>query len=342
MQGTARQMGMEGDMKSLIAGLLFFITLMQGCSTLSEGRGMPASSGGTYYERRCSSPAPLEPLDADAQQLSSERMASLRTQFSLAAFETAAALGVVPFLDRLFTLEAQVGPRGEGPALEYVRERRHITDRITLGILDVSSVAVEAGCEQGRATLLAEHLQKSLDKRQSIYTVLGLVGSGVFTVVSGAIGVGATSIGVLNTANIATVIGGASELIFGSAALMDTTASEELHHERNLLRDIWTGENSAFVPAVWSFLNTRLADEPAQRTLRETLVMRWQEEGRLGPPGSDTERHRIDLFFGKGGRYTIDELRARAAMLDLLETDISLMHQGMNRLIRELLRRDKV
>jgi hypothetical protein len=37
------------------------------------------------------------------------------------------------------------------------------------------------------------------------------------------------------------------------------------------------------------------------------------------------ERHRIDLFFGNGGRYTINELRA--AMLDLLETDISLMHK---------------
>ena len=70
--------------------------------------------------------------------------------------------------------------------------------------------------------------------------------------------------------------------------------------------------------------------------------MRWREDGRLGPPGSETEQHRIELFFGKGGRYTIDELRARAAMLDLLETDISLMHQGMNRLIRELLKRDKV
>ena len=124
--------------------------------------------------------------------------------------------------------------------------------------------------------------------------------------------------------------------------MIDTTTRGELNHDRNLLRDIWTGENSTFVPAVWSFLNTRLTDEPAQRTLRETLILRWQEEGRLGPPGSETERHRIDLFFGKGGRYTIDELRARAAMLDLLETDISLMHQGMNRLIRELLRRDKV
>lgn len=332
---------MEGDMKRLVAGLLFFISLVQGCSTLSEGRGTPASTS-TYYERRCSSAGPLEPLDAEAQQMSSERLALLRGQFSLTAFETAAALGVVPFLDHLLTLETQVGPRGEGPALEYVRQRRHITDRITLGILDVSSVAVEAGCEQGRATLLAEHLQKSLDKRQNVYTILGLVGSGVLTVISGAIGVGASSIGVLNTANVATVIGGASELIFGSAALIDTTGTEELHHERNLLKDIWTGENSAFVPAVWSFLNTRLTDEPAHPTLRETLIMRWREEGRLGPPGSEDERHRIDLFFGKGGRYTIDELRARAAMLDLLEIDISLMHQGMNRLIRELLKRDKV
>jgi hypothetical protein len=329
-------------MSVLIAGLLLFLALAQGCSTLSEGRGTPAPPGGAYYERRCSYPAPLEPLDGDGQQVSTERMISLRSQFSVTAFETAAALGVVPFLDRLLILETQVGPHGEGPALEYVRERRHITDRITLGILDASSLAVEADCEEGRATLLAEHLQKSLDKRQNVYTVLGLVGSGVLTIISGAIGVGASSIGVLNTANVATVIGGASELIFGSAALMDTTGTEELHHERNLLRDIWTGENSAFVPTVWSFLNTRSTEEPTEPTLRESLIVRWREEGRLGPPGSDTERHRIDLFFGNGGRYTIDELRARAAMLDLLETEISLMHQGMNRLIRELLKRDKV
>lgn len=329
-------------MERVVAGLLVIVSFIQGCSTLSEGRGAPASPGGTYYERRCSSSAPLEPLDSEAEHVPSERVALLRGQFSLPAFETATALGVVPFLDRLLALESQVSSHGQGPALEYVRERRHITDRITLGILDVSSVAVEADCEEGRATLLAEHLQKSLDKRQNVYTVLGLVGSGVLTIISGAIGVGASSIGVLNTANVATVIGGASELIFGSAALMDTTGTGELHHERNLLRDIWTGENSTIVPAVWSFLNTQLTDEPTQPTLRETLIMRWREEGRLGPAGSETEQHRIDLFFGKGGLYTIDELRARAAMLDLLETDISLMHQGMNRLIRELLRRDKV
>jgi hypothetical protein len=329
-------------MKGLAAGLLMMTVLVQGCSTLSEGRGTNAPPGGAYYERRCSYPAPLEPLDADGQQIATERIALLRSQFSVTAFETAAALGVIPFLERLLMLEGEVGPRGEGPAVEYVRERRYVTDRIMLGILDVSSLAVEASCEQGRATLLAEHLQKSVDRRQNTYTLLGMLGSGVLTVISGAIGVGASSIGVLNTANVATVIGGASELIFGSAALMDTSASEELYHDRNLLKDVWTGKNSTFVPAVWSFLNTRLTDEPVQLTLREALIMKWREDGRLGPPGSETEQHRIELFFGKGGRYTIDELRARAAMLDLLETDISRMHQGMNRLIRELLKRDKV
>jgi hypothetical protein len=54
------------------------------------------------------------------------------------------------------------------------------------------------------------------------------------------------------------------------------------------------------------------------------------------------EERRIQLFFGDGGTYSVDELRARAAMLDLLKTDISLMHPGLTRLIRELLVRDKL
>ena len=328
-------------MKRLAASLLVCLSLLEGCSTLSEKRDI-AGSASTHYERRCAPPLPLDPLESAGQRPSAERVALVRTQFSSSAFDTASALGVLPFLDRLLTLEEEVGRHGEGPALAYGRERRHVTDRITLGILDVSSAAVEADCEQRRAALLAEHLQKALDEREQTYTVLGLLGSGVFTIISGGIGIGANSIGVFNTANIATVIGGASELIFGTAALTDTTARGDLHHERNLLRDIWTGENNNFAPAIWSFLNRRLSEEPAQRTIRENLIMQWEEEGRLGPAGSDAHQHRVDLFFGTGGRYTVDELRDRAAMLDLLANEISLMNQGLNRLIRELLKRDKV
>ena len=329
-------------MKGLVVGLLLGVSLIQGCSTLTKRDEMAAPST-TVYERRCGPTIPVEPLGGEQSPLSEPRVGILKREFSSTAFESATALGVLPYLDRYLGLEQQVvGPATEGPARAYLRERRHITDRITLGILDVSSAAAETGCEGGRATLLAEHLQKTLNNRQGVYTVLGLVGSGVLTIISGGIAIGANSIGVINTANIATVIGGASELIFGSAALVDTTARGQLHHERNVLRDVWSGENTTLAPAVWSFLNTRLTDQPTQVTLRENLIMRWQKEGWLGPEGSDTERHRIDLFFGNGGRYTIDELEARASMLDLLETDIRLMHQGLNALIRELLKRDKV
>src|SRR5262249_42422495 len=165
---------MEADMKPLVAGLLLCISLIQGCSTLSDGRGSAASTS-SLYERRCGPTLPLEPLDSEGQQVSADRAAVVKSQFSTPAFETATALGVLPFLDRLLTLEDQVGPQGEGPALAYVRERRHVTDRITLGMLDVSSVASEAYCEEGRAALLAEQLQKTLDERQGHYTVLGLI-----------------------------------------------------------------------------------------------------------------------------------------------------------------------
>lgn len=331
----------EEDMSRLATGLLLLMCLIQGCSTVSEGHRLAAPTT-TFYERRCGPALPLEPLDEEAQQVTVGRVALLKSTFSPSAFDTATALGVLPSLDHLLNIEDQLSPGGDGPMLLYMRERRRLSDRITLGVIDVSSSAVEAGCEGDRATLLADHLQKDLDKRQSVYTVLGLLGSGVLTIVSGGIAIGANSIGVINTANIATVIGGASELIFGTAALVDTSSDGELHHQRNLLRDIWTGENNTFVPTVWSFLNRKPANEQAQHTVREHLIMQWREQGWLGPAGSEIEQRRIDLFFGTGGRYTIDELRARAAMLYLVETDISLMHQGLDRLIRELVKRDKV
>jgi hypothetical protein len=327
-------------MTRIVKSLLFGMSLIQGCTTLSAVQESSASLTHTY-ERRCGLSLLMEPVDVVPYRLPEERVARMRSQFSTAAFETASALGVLPSLDRLLELEAEIDPAGEGPALPYVRERLHLTDRITLGILDVSSAVVESYCEEGRATLLADHLQKVQDERMGVYTVFALVGSGVATIVSGGIALASTSTGTQNAANIATIVAGASELIFGSTAL-GSTATAEFRHERNLLKDIWTGENTAFAPPVWSFLNTRLTDDPAQGTLREHLIVRWRQEGRLGKAGSEMERRRIQLFFGDGGIYTIDELRERAAMLDLLETNISLMHQGLNRLIRELLKRDRL
>jgi hypothetical protein len=315
------------------------VSLLQGCAFLPGGQ-RPAATPTPTYERRCGPvTSSVEPLDVDPHMVPDDRLALIKTEFSPGAFEMASALGVLSSLDRLLRLEAQIGPSGEGPALQYVRERRHITDHITLGILDVSSAAVESDCEEGRATLLAEHLQEVRDDQRGVYTVLALIGSGAAAVISGGIALAAT--GISTAASIVTVVGGTTELTFGLMAGRGT-ATGELHHARNLLKDIWTGENTAFPLPVWRFLNTRLTDDPALRTMREHLIVRWRDEGRLGVEKSEKEQHRVQLFFGDGGTYDIEELRARAAMLDLLETDISLMHQRLNRLIRELMVRDRL
>ena len=318
--------------------LVLLISLLEGCAFLPKAQN-PGPSPTPTYERRCSTVSSMEPLDADPHVVPDDRVAVLRTQFSPAAFEMASALGVLSSLDRLLRLEAQIGPSGEGPALQYVRERRHITDRITLGMLEVSSAVVESDCEEGRATLLAEHLQKVRDERTGVYTVIALIGSGAATIISGGIALAAA--GVSTAANIATVVGGSFELTFGLMAEGGTDTGK-FHHQHNLLKDIWTGKNTGFPTPVWNFMNTPVMDDPSQQTLRELLIIRWREEGRLGETGSEMEERRIQLFFEDGGTYSVDELRARAAMLDLLKTDISLMHQGLTRLIRELFVRDRL
>jgi hypothetical protein len=53
-----------------------------------------------------------------------------------------------------------------------------------------------------------------------------------------------------------------------------------------------------------------MKEESRHRSLRETLILRWREDGRLGTAGSDTERRRIALLFGPGGVYEIEDLRA--------------------------------
>ena len=205
--------------------LVLVMSLLEGCTFLPKAQS-PGPSPTPTYERRCSPVSPMEPLDADPHVVPDDRVAVLRTEFSPAAFEMASALGVISSLDRLLRFEAQIGPSGEGPALQYVRERRHITDRITLGMLEVSSAAVESDCEEGRATLLAEHLQKVRDERTGVYTVIALIGSGAATVISGGIALAAASFS--TAANIATVVGGSFELTFGLLAEGELTQGNSI------------------------------------------------------------------------------------------------------------------
>jgi len=139
---------------------------------------------------------------------------------------------------------------------------------------------------------------------------------------------------------IADIVGGSVATSFGLATFLSAEA-HEFRHERNLLREVWEGPERPrlFQISVWRYLTTARDDAP---TLRESLIAEWRQDGYLARPGSETERNRIALFFGEGGLYSIDELRARADMFDSLRAVVNLMNQDLNLFSQEVVYHTRV
>lgn len=277
-------------------------------------------------------PTELPPVQSDRRLRKSGT--SELSKFSPQALDIADIIGVGELVAQIPALEEAA--RSLEGAVRLLVLRQQITDRILLAFLEVARTASEADCEEERADQLADRLQDARDRRVQHLTVFAIVGGALVGVLGGAL----TLADHETAAGIGEIFGGSLETAFGTGALFVGT-KQEFRHERNLLREVWEGpsEPSLFPSSVWRFLNRPLPDDPRQQSLRETLIARWYQHGRFGKPGSETERRRIALFFGDGGRYEIEDLRARAAMLDLLEADISLMSQDLERLMQEVLGR---
>ena len=144
------------------------------------------------------------------------------------------------------------------------------------------------------------------------------------------------------SSGIAGILGGVNSTACGSAALFQTT-QYNFKHPRNLLREIWDlPSNPAIFPEVmWRFLNRPLEEDP-KSSLRTVIIARWRRDGRLGTPGSKLEETRTALLFGDGGDYSLEDLRVRAQMLNMVQAEVSLVSQYLERFLREMLPRGRV
>ena len=317
--------------------LACLVVLASGCATESRRPDSLLQSGA--IERRCGPSSSVQPVQAvslkqlyaagafGAPELSSRR-------FSSQAVETAQEIGAKDLLLQLADLEDEDKQHVEGADIHRLRVQHQISNRILLAFLDVARTAAEADCEEERADQLADRLQEARDKRIRHQTLIAIVGDAMIGIVAGGL-----SLALEATASAATaILGGTVATGFGLAAFFDDTRYE-FRHPRNILKEVWEGpEEPTLIPkSVWRHLNRPLIDDPDRRSLRETLIVRWRRDGRFGEVGSHTEQRRILLFFGEGGSYEIEDLRARAAMLDLLEADVNLMSQDLEQLMQEVL-----
>ncbi len=288
------------------------------------------------FDRRCVSvlsEVRNPPVDFSEQRQppnkSVEKDAALKL-YSPIAVQIADVMDLLPLLNRMARLE------GEQAALADIeRVRQKLVTRLVLATLEVSGLVAEIECEVQRADEVHDRLWDIQNTRTTSQTILGVIFGGLANILSGGIGM-ATGAG--DTGNLASVTGGALEVLFGTSANF-TKVRQEFSHPRNHLAVVWDAspQPEFFSPRAWRFLT-----EPGIRgldghSLRDVLLQTWQEEGNMGEAGSVREKERIALLFGSGGLYGTEELHVREAMLQQLESSIQLMHQELETLLREVL-----
>jgi hypothetical protein len=300
---------------------------------------LPPEKATYAFDRRCQPVAmemrriPVGPLERPASlRATAERDEAIKL-YSRVAVHIAEVMDLLPLLNRLAALE-----RRQAPAADIDRARRRLTTRLQLANLEVSSAVAEIECEVQRADEVQDRLKEAQTTRTTTQTILGVIFGGLANILSGGISM-ATQAG--DAANIASVTGGALEVLFGTSANF-TKVRQEFSHPHNHLQAFRNGdgEHEKFFPrSVWRFLSEPDIRDMEGHTLREVLLQTWNVEGRLGPPGSQKEKERKTLLFSEGGLYDSDELHIREAMLQQLESSIQLMHQDLETLLREVLLR---
>lgn len=315
---------------------IFLLGLTSGCAI---GQGPLVHP--EVVERRCGPVSTVQRatdqhlrLHADTE-IPSGNTDVLAGRFSPQSQIIATSLGVKELLVQMTVLESKA-ERDVTAALQRLQVQQQISNRILLALLDVARSAAEADCEEKRADQLAELLQEERDKHIRRLLLISIVGDAMIGIVAGGL-----NLAVLETAAAAAeILGGSVATWFGVASLsLSDEARHDFRHQRNLLQEVWIGpkESALIPPSVWRHMTRPLPEDPEQYSLRESLIMRWRQDGRLGEAGSELEQRRIALFFGEGGSYSIEDLRDRAAMLELLKTDVNLMSQDLERLMEEIL-----
>jgi hypothetical protein len=256
-------------------------------------------------------------------------------RFSLRARNISISVGAMHSLNKFTLLEplAQAGSDSAKLALLFVRQE--IDERLSLALLDVSTVQAEIDCEIERATQLRNYLVQVTNKRVKILNIGSIVVGAVGTLVSSAISVDDP------TANIpiqeASIIGAVAG---GYLALRQIfiRRSAFFAHPRNHLREIWESpaKPAVFPPNVWHFMTKEFPLNEKMITGRDLLLKEFKEIRILGEEPAEREK-RTKLFFGDGGEYDIDHLSDRINMLELLVTEINLMKYDLKRLHQEVL-----
>lgn len=242
----------------------------------------------------------------------------------------AAGLGLAPLLVARAALFERERAGDVSHRLDAIELDQLIDRRISIVGLDVSSLAATIECHEERWEEEVTVLEREVKTRETWLTVSAIALGALAGVASGALQLADED----TPSAIVGISGSAGGAVLSAATLLP---GRRVHvvHEGSLLSDLWTGaESSVHAPRpVWLFLT---ATPPRGPSLRDQLVGRLRELGRLGARGSDRAREREALFFGAGGDMNASDLRTYVGMLDEVESLVMSINGMLTRLFREV------
>jgi hypothetical protein len=281
----------------------------------------------TYYYDSLLTPQSLQSQIADSATIE---------RFSLRARNIAVSAGAMRALNEFTRLEPKAKAGSESAKLALLYVRQEIDERLSLAVLDISSVLAEIECEKDRASQLRNHLLLVINKRVKILNIGSIFVGALATVVSSGVSLIRPNDNVL--IQEVSIIGAT---FGGYLALRQIFVQRKGYfaHPRNHLRDIWLNSSKplTFPPNVWHFLTKQFTIDGKQFTGRELLIRQFIEIGALDLPNKKDKTNRVSLFFSDGGEYSVSHLSDRINMLELLETEINLMKYDLKRLHQEIL-----
>jgi hypothetical protein len=281
----------------------------------------------TYYYDSLLRPQSLHAQFADSATIN---------RFSLRARNVAVSAGAIKALNKFTHLEPKAMAGSDSAKLALLFVRQEIDERLSLAVLDISSVQAEIECEKDRAIQLRNHLTQVINKRVKVLNISSIVVTALATVVASGVSLVKPSDNTLiqEVSIVGAVVGGylALRQIF-------VQRKAYFNHPRNHLRDIWLNSSNpqTFPPNVWHFLTKQFIIDGKTMTGREFLIRQFIDIGALAEKNKRDKTNRISLFFGEGGYYTVSQLSDRINLLELLETEINLMKYDLKRLHQEIL-----
>jgi hypothetical protein len=308
------------------AYLLALLLALAGCATRPPAR-LAVAAG------YCDPPLPYRYNPAFAPQADFEAALTpaLLARYSRRTLLTANAVGILPQLQALLSLQAARQQPGPATELAVLRQRQAIASQVALVSSTVASLAAELDCEGERADQVAGYLKSEDDRRTQRLNVLSIV-------VGAASGIGTTVIDNKGGQYALGIGGGLLAAGLGLLTLSQGGHTSDFTHPRNLLADVWAEKpaSDVFPPSVWYMLREPAFSNSGQTSIAHNTRQRWQHYGQLAKPDSKKGQALASLLFGSGGQYSADQLTVRANMLNELQAAVRLLNQELQGLLLAL------